>query len=81
MRDVKWGNGMFASCGEDQVCKVWKQDAKKGWCETKIEFGVPLWKVSWNSSGKMLAISGGENEVHVMCEDPNTGEWKEINID
>lgn len=72
---------MIASCAEDKVCKVWKHDGKKGWAETKIEFAVPLWKVSWSSAGGMLAISGGDDEVHVMSEDQSTGEWKEIKLD
>jgi len=29
----------------------------------------------------MLAISGGDDEVHVMTEDQSTGEWKEIKLE
>lgn len=81
VRDVAWCDGMIASCGEDRVCNVWKHEAKKGWSATKIEFSVPLWKVSWSSSGQMLAVSGGDNEVHVMSADHSTGEWKETNLE
>lgn len=78
VRDVAWCNNiglmheMIASCSEDQTCKVWKNDGpNKEWqCET-IEFPekVPLWKVSWSQVGNMLAISGGDNQVHVMAEE------------
>jgi len=40
---------------------------------------VPLWKVSWSQVGNLLAISGGDNQVHIMSED-TTGEWKEIQL-
>jgi hypothetical protein len=29
--------------------------------------------------GNLLAVSGGDNQVHIMSED-TTGEWKEIQI-
>lgn len=78
---MAWCDGMIASCGEDRVCKVWKHEAKKGWTASKIEFAVPLWKLSWSQSGQLLAISGGDSEVHVMSEDQTTGEWKEVSIE
>lgn len=40
---------------------------------------MPLWKVSWSQVGNLLAISGGDNQVHIMSED-TTGEWKEIQL-
>ena len=72
---------MLATCSEDKTCKVWKQDLKNGtWSETNIDFDVPLWKVSWSmGTSALLAISGGEDQVVVMCEDSNmTGQWGEI---
>jgi protein transport protein SEC13 len=86
VRDVAWCDSiglqsdMIASCSEDKSCKVWKQDKADGsWSEQKITFKeqVPLWKVSWSQTGNLLAISGGDNQVHVMLEDQN-GEWKEL---
>ena len=68
---------MIATCSEDRTCKVWKFDGKAQWIEKKISFQVPLWKVSWSQIGNLLAISGADNKVHVMSEEPN-GEWKEI---
>ena len=38
---------------------------------------VSLWKVSWSQVGNLLAVSGGDNQVHIMSEE-TTGEWKEI---
>ena len=61
---------MLASCSEDNVCKVWKQDTKKtDWQNTNIEFGVPLWKVSWSPGSSLLAISGGDDQIVVMAEE------------
>lgn len=90
VRDVAWCSSiglmydMIASCSEDKCVKVWKHDQKtkdKPWSETKITFkeNVPLWKVSWSQVGNLLAVSGGDNQVHIMSED-TTGEWKEIQI-
>ena len=88
VRDVAWCSSiglqfdMIASCSEDKACKVWKHDQKtkdKPWSETKITFkeNVPLWKVSWSQVGNLLAVSGGDNQVHIMSEE-TTGDWKEI---
>ena len=82
VRDVAWcqsigHTSMIASCSEDKTCVVWKPDAKKGFHATKIQFSVPLWKVSWSLTGCLLAVSGGDDETHVMLEDPS-GEWKEM---
>lgn len=83
VRDVSWcdsiglSQNMIATCSEDRTCKVWKFDGKAQWVERKISFQVPLWKVSWSQIGNLLAISGADNKVHVMSEEPN-GEWKEI---
>lgn len=87
VRDVAWcdsiglAHDMIASVSEDKTCKVWKQNRDGQWSDTKITFKeqVPLWKCSWSQIGNLLAISGGDNQVHVMAED-TTGEWKEIQL-
>lgn len=76
---------MIASCSEDKTCKVWKNNGKPGedklptWTSKDVTFSdqVPLWKVSWSHVGNMLAISGGDNQVHLVAEEP-TGEWKPV---
>ena len=40
---------------------------------------LPLWKVSWSQVGNMLAVSGGDNQTHILSEEPN-GDWKRIQI-
>ena len=75
-------NEMIASCSEDMTCRVWKNNSGNKdapWKYETIAFPeqVPLWKVSWSQVGNMLAISGGDNQVHVMAEEA-TGEWKQI---
>lgn len=46
---------------------------------SKHEFsiGVPAWKVSWSAVGNMLAVSGGDNVVHIYKEAPN-GEFERV---
>jgi len=88
VRDVAWCNNiglqheMIASCSEDKTARVWKKNGEKGsWTfkEIKLEEDVPLWKVSWSHVGNMLAISGGDNQVHVMSED-HSGNWEAVQV-
>ena len=85
VRDVAWcpsmglQHDMIASCSEDKSCKIWKNDLKQGaWSERKLQLAanVPLFQVSWSQVGNMLAVSGGDNQVHVMVEDTD-GNWRE----
>lgn len=86
VRDVAWctnigvQNEMIASVSEDMTCRVWKR-TDKAWIEKRITFSqnVPLWKCSWSQVGNMLAVSGGDNQVHIMSEETN-GDWKEIKL-
>lgn len=59
VRDVAWSNNIgllhetIASCSEDGLAKVWRQEHKKEgaiWVskEVKVADKVPLWKVSWS---------------------------------
>ena len=88
VRDVDWSSNigmrheMIASCSEDGVCSVWKNSGpENSWQCNKIRFGAekPLWKVSFSQVGNMLAISGGENQVHIMSEQPN-GDWTQVQL-
>ena len=90
VRDVAWCSSiglaydMIASVSEEKSCKIWKNDSKtkeRKWSEKKITFAqnAPLWKASWSQVGNLLAISGGDNQVHVMSEETN-GDWKEIQV-
>lgn len=84
VRDVAWCSSiglqhdMIASCSEDKTCRVWTHADKNGWTEKRLSFGgnVPLYQVSWSQVGNLLAVSGGDNQVHVMAEDTD-GNWKE----
>ena len=33
-----------------------------------------MWRVSWSVTGNVLAVSGGDNKVHLFKETPE-GEW------
>ena len=78
VRDVAWSpdGQMVASVSEDGNCKVWSVKGKQTTCED-IKFNVPLWKVSWNEGSSLLAISGGDDEVHVLSRGAND-EWSEV---
>lgn len=74
---------MIASCSEDGSCKIWISKNAATWeLKQKISLAepnqdLPLWKVSWSPVGNMLAVSGGDNQTHVLSEEPN-GDWKRI---
>jgi protein transport protein SEC13 len=85
VRDVAWCNNIgllhdtLASCSEDQKAKVWKRDSTTDRWEAKTEIAInaPAWKVSWSSVGNLLAVSGGDNIVHIYKEAPN-GEYEAV---
>lgn len=90
VRDVAWSNNIgllhetIASCSEDGLAKVWRQvHSKEGvsWIpkEVKVADKVPLWKVSWSQVGNMLAVAGGDNNVHIFSEEAS-GDWKQIQV-
>jgi protein transport protein SEC13 len=79
VRDVAWCNNIgllhdvVASCSEDQKVRIWKRDATKDSWELsrEIDIASPAWKVSWSEVGNLLAVSGGDNIVHIYKEAPN----------
>jgi len=78
VRDVAWCNNvgvmkdMIASCGEDKVLKIWKNEytnqknANLG-SQWKLAFqqiyAEPVWKCAWSPVGFMLAVSSGDNST------------------
>lgn len=76
IRDVSWSSSslsdvqVIATGSEDKTCKVWRVDLRKKLqsCQT-IACSTPVWRVSWNFLGNLLAIGvtsiEGKNNVHV----------------
>ena len=66
---------MIATCGEDQVLKIWKNEYinqkssnmgsswKLAW---QLRFNEPVWKCGWSPVGFMVAVSSGENLTSVF---------------
>ena len=64
IRDVSWsfdmskGYHQIATCSEDKTFKIWELDYKYNKLEThEIVKDNPVWKVSWNFMGNLLAVS------------------------
>jgi protein transport protein SEC13 len=76
VRDVAWAPSLglpintVASCSEDGVVKIWKQEDEGGpWKETNLpKFDKPVWRLSWSITGNILAVSSGEAEVTLWKE-------------
>ncbi|KAH3761940.1 SEC13 protein [Pelomyxa schiedti] len=91
VRDVAWADTLgpistIASCSTDGVI-VWGQDRPGTdsalWKpqETLNKFGEPVWHVSWNPTGTLLAVSSGTNKVSLWKETLDH-KWKRVdNLD
>lgn len=83
VRDVAWApsvglpSSTIASCSQDGTVIIWTQDdPNAGWVSKKLAKpgNEPVWRVSWSVTGNVLAVSGGDNKVHLFKETPE-GEW------
>ena len=91
IRDISWSNNGYnnnltlASGGEDKVLKIWRIEYKDGGykaeCVWKKEFDSPIWKVSFNYSGNLLAVaytnSQDINTVEIYAE-KEKNKWEQI---
>jgi len=84
VRDVAWSptvlqKSYIASASQDKTVRIWTSDpARSGQWESKVlTFEVVLWRVSWNLSGTVLAVSGGDNHVSLWNENLK-GEWERV---
>ena len=80
VRDVSWAPTIglplsyIASCSQDRTVLIWTQE-KEGapWTKKKIgaedfTFSDVVWRVSWSTSGTVLAVSSGDNKVTLWKE-------------
>ena len=91
VRDLSWstscyrGYYLLASASEDKTCKIWKIDLKNNKILGKeiLEFPSPVWKVSWNFIGNLLAIAftslKGINDYQIYKENKE-GIWENVTI-
>lgn len=56
---------IIASCSEDRTVYIWRQKERdSGWQKTLLKsFEAPVWRVSWSTTGNILAVSSGDHKV------------------
>ncbi len=86
IRDVAWSpslvpnTNIIASCSEDRTVIIWTQKGGLGkeWVGRVIHtFDDPVWKLSWNMTGSILAVSSGDSTVTLWKRDMG-GDWIQV---
>ncbi|KAJ9470000.1 Protein transport protein SEC13 [Diplonema papillatum] len=86
IRDVQWAQNCglpfdyIASCADDKVVLVWRQEMPdKDWKNKQVG-GSDLTpcRVSWSLTGSVLAISYEDHTVSLWKEDRTSAGWKEM---
>lgn len=86
IRDVAWSpsiipdTNIIASCSEDRTVIIWTQIGGVGneWNGKVLHaFEDPVWRVSWNMTGSVLAVSSGDSSVTLWKQDMNQ-EWIQV---
>lgn len=88
VRDVAWANSLLpnhnqiASCSEDGTVLVWTLEAESSvWYPTLVhKFSTPVWRVSWSTTGYMLAVSSGDSDVSLWKATVD-GTWMQMNTE
>lgn len=83
VRDVAWApsTGMpcniVASCSEDRSVIIWTQSQAAGpWSAAEMKtFAAPVWRVSWSTTGNVLAVSSGNSDVSLWKQNL-AGTWE-----
>jgi len=86
VRDVAWAPNIglpyntIASCSQDGEVIVWRQESGKEWNPISIpcKGGEVVWRVSWSTTGNILAVTSGDNNVTLYTESLHKEEWKAI---
>jgi protein transport protein SEC13 len=80
IRDVAWSpsiipnTNIIASCSEDRTVIIWTQRGGVGneWDGVVLHtFEDPVWRLSWNMTGSILAVSSGDSNVTLWKQDLN----------
>jgi hypothetical protein len=93
VRDVAWspasgagsGANTIASCCDDGRVVVWRSGEGGAWSASQLPaFPAPVWRVSWNAGGSLLAVSCGDNSVTVWREAAEVGGgapvWQQVSV-
>ena len=57
---------------------VWREEGPANWKKSVIQFESVPWRVSFSSTGNILAVSCDDNSVSLFKEEGNAGEWTRI---
>ncbi|KAJ3123239.1 GTPase-activating protein S13 [Nowakowskiella sp. JEL0407] len=78
VRDVAWApntglpSSDLASCSQDKTVLIWShQGGNSMWTKKSLKkdnFSDAVWRVSWSTSGNILAVSSGDNKVTLWKE-------------
>jgi len=86
VRDVAWAPNIglpfptIASCSQDGEVIIWRAENGK-WKDIAHLINKPqevVWKVSWSTTGNLLAVTSGDNNVTLYTESLHKQEWKAI---
>lgn len=88
VRDVAWcpqafghthasGQAALASCSDDGLVILWKLNGGKWDAAPLPPFPAPCWRVSWNTSGRVLAVTSGDSTVTLWKETLH-GTWQQL---
>lgn len=87
VRDVAWspasglGSNLIASCSDDGIVAIWQQTVAgddSTWAPTLLPaFQAPVWRVSWSSTGHLLAVTCGDNSV-TLWKQALSGQWQQV---
>jgi len=86
VRDVAWAPSMglpcntIATCSSDGLVYIYTQSqaGQKYSRQVLHDFKVPVWRVSWSITGKLLAVSAGEAQISLWTENLD-GTWRQVN--
>mmetsp|Transcript_20204 Transcript_20204/g.44930 ORF Transcript_20204/g.44930 Transcript_20204/m.44930 type:complete len:231 (+) Transcript_20204:339-1031(+) len=76
VRDVAWRPCLgipsiaWASCGDDNSVALYEQESTgQAWqLMARLQFDGPVWRISWSSTGAMLACTSPDGAVRVYAE-------------
>ncbi|XP_064486971.1 protein SEC13 homolog isoform X2 [Ornithodoros turicata] len=80
VRDVAWAPSVgtsrstIASCSQDCRVILWTCDSGSWSYNVLGTFADVIWLVSWNLTGNILAVSGGDNNV-TLWKEGTEGQW------